>query len=193
MTASQATRRKRLFGEPRSPEQGTLFCFTTTLGLFSEGRMLAQHRAAQGRENPENMRYLGIDFGETRIGVAVSDEAARMALPVCTIERRDDYSAIAELRALAREREVGGLVMGRPTHLDGRPGELAPRIHRFGRRLADACKLPLHFVDEALTSVQARSDLRTAGKKTVVRADIDAAAARVLLQDYLDAASRSKR
>ena len=135
------------------------------------------------------MRYLGIDFGEKRIGVAVSDERARMALVIGTIERHDDYSAIAQLRSMAHERGVEALVVGHPTHLDGRPGDLAPRVRRFAGKLARACGLPLHFVDEALTSVEARRELND-GLKKVDRAAVDAGAARILLQDYLDAESR---
>ena len=134
------------------------------------------------------MRYLGIDFGERRIGVAVSDQAARMALVVGTIERRDDYSAIAELRTMAVERDVEGLVVGRPMHLDGRPSKMALRAQRFGTRLAAACKLPIHFIDEALTSVEAsREHLSESGRG----GGIDATSACILLQDYLDQESRT--
>ena len=137
------------------------------------------------------MRYLGVDFGERRIGVAVSDEEARLAVPVGVVERRDDYQAIGELRDIARDREVGALVLGRPTHVDGRLGATANRVRRFGERLALACHLPLFVVDEALTSSEARRLLRQAGSgRRHRRKAIDALAARIQLQEWLDQEER---
>ena len=137
------------------------------------------------------MRYLGVDFGERRIGVAVSDEEARLAVPVGVVERRDDYQAIGELRDIARDREVGALVLGRPTQVDGRLGATANRVRRFGERLALACHLPLFVVDEALTSSEARRLLRQAGSgRRHRRKAIDALAARIQLQEWLDQEER---
>ena len=146
--------------------------------------MLAQGAAPGAFDRDHRMRYLGIDFGEKRIGVAVSDEHASFALPVGTVERRSDHQAIGELAEMARERDIGGLVVGRPTRSDGRAGDLEPRIEKFAERLARACGLPLHFADEALTSVEARRQSQhTAGR----RGDpVDSLAARLLLQGWLD-------
>ncbi len=134
------------------------------------------------------MRYLGIDFGEKRIGVAVSDDQARLAVPVGVVHRHNDYDSIGELREMALERDVGALVVGRPTRLDGRPGSLAKRVGRFAERLSAACRLPLFFIDETLTSVEAehRSRDRVAPRDQPV----DAVAARILLQDWLDQEQR---
>ena len=137
------------------------------------------------------MRYLGVDFGERRIGVAVSDEEASLALPLGIVERRDDYQAIGELRDIARDRGVGALVVGRPTHVDGRLGATADRVRRFGERLALACHLPLFFVDEALTSIEARRLLQQAETpQRRQREAIDALAARIQLQEWLDQEDR---
>lgn len=134
------------------------------------------------------MRYLGIDFGEKRIGVAVSDEKAHLAVPVGVVQRRDDYHAIAELREMALERDVGALVVGRPTDLDGGAGAMVERVARFAERLAAACGLPLFFIDESLTSRQAEEQLRQSGSRR--REVVDALAARILLQDWLDQSGR---
>jgi putative Holliday junction resolvase len=89
---------------------------------------------------------------------------------------------------MAVERDVEGLVVGRPMHLDGRPSKMALRAQRFGTRLAAACKLPIHFIDEALTSVEASREHRSESGRG---GGIDATSACILLQDYLDQESRT--
>lgn len=133
------------------------------------------------------MRALGIDFGEKRIGVAISDPEGRMALPLLTFERRDDPRAARRIAAIARDEGVGRLVMGEPRGLDGQRGEAAERVARFGKRLTAATGLELEWVDEALTSREAAARLREAGidpKKHPER--LDAVAAQILLQEALD-------
>ncbi len=138
------------------------------------------------------MRYLAIDFGEKRIGVAVSDDAERLAVPVGIVERRTDYEAIREIREIAIERDVSALVVGRPTNLNGRPGTLAERVERFAERLAAACKTPFYFVDETLTSREAESRLRDrSGGRRGKRRAIDALAATIVLQEWLDSRPRT--
>lgn len=130
------------------------------------------------------MRYLGLDFGEKRIGVAVSDDAGRLAVTVGTVRRKNDYEAIGELRELARTRSVEALVVGLPKHLDGRPGTLAERICRFSERLARACEIELFYADEALTSHEAQ---RLLAANVARDGDtVDSQAARILLQSWLD-------
>ena len=137
------------------------------------------------------MRYLAIDFGEKRIGVSVSDDAERLAVPVGIVERRTDYEAIREIREIAIERDIRGLVVGRPTNLDGRPGTLWERVGRFAERLAAACQTPLYFVDETLTSREAESRLRDRhGSRRRKRRAIDALAATIVLQEWLDSRQR---
>lgn len=135
-------------------------------------------------------RVLGIDFGEKRIGLAISDPGGRMALPLPTLVRRDDRSAMAAIAEIALREGVGRLVLGEPVRLDGSRGPAAERVRRFGRRLAARTGLPLGFVDESLTSVEAAARLRAAGidpRRAPER--IDAAAAQILLQEDLDRAA----
>ncbi len=138
------------------------------------------------------MRSLGIDFGEKRIGLAISDPGGRFALPLTTLERRNDRSALRQIAEIAREQEVGKLVLGEPVGLDGQRGANADRVRRFGERLAELTGLPLELVNEALTTVEAQERLREAGidpRKEPAR--IDALAAQILLQEALDRGDRT--
>jgi putative Holliday junction resolvase len=137
------------------------------------------------------MRALGIDFGEKRIGLAISDAEGKTAVPLATLERTSDRAALRQILELARREEVGRLVLGEPRELDGRPGPLHRRVERFGARLAAVTGLPLERVDESLTSVEAAARLRQAGVD--LRRDpgrIDAVAAQILLQEALDRGPR---
>ena len=133
------------------------------------------------------MRSLGIDFGTKRIGLAISDPEGRTAVPLTTLERRDNRSALREIAAIARREEVERLVVGEPVGLDGSRGEAAERARRFGERLAELTGLPVEMVNESLTSVEAAERLRAAGvdpRRNPGR--LDAVAAQILLQEVLD-------
>lgn len=138
------------------------------------------------------MRYLGIDFGEVRIGLAVSDPEGRFALPLTTLTRRNDRSAARQIAEIAQAEGVERLVLGEPVGLDGARGETAERVRRFGKKLEAVTKLPVDLIEEALTSVAADERLREAGVDTRKdRARIDAVAAQILLQDALDRRART--
>ena len=133
------------------------------------------------------MRSLGIDFGEKRIGLAISDPEGRLAVPLTTLVRRNDRSAIREIEEIARREGIGRLVLGEPVGLDGQRGEAAERVRRFGDRLAGITGLPVRLVNESLTTVEAQERLRAAGidpRREPER--IDAVAAQILLQEALD-------
>ncbi|HEY0555663.1 MAG TPA: Holliday junction resolvase RuvX, partial [Thermoanaerobaculia bacterium] len=82
------------------------------------------------------MRFLGIDFGEKRIGLAISDPAGRLAVPLTTLERRNDRSALRQIAEIVREEGVERLVLGEPVDLYGNRGAMAERARGFGARLA---------------------------------------------------------
>ena len=133
------------------------------------------------------MRYLGIDFGERRIGLAISDADGRLATPLGTIARRSDEQAVAEIARISRREEIGALVLGEPRHLDGRRGEAAQRVASFGEKLAASTGLTCSRLDEALTSNDAAGRLREAGVPARRRRELlDAVAAQILLQEFLD-------
>lgn len=130
---------------------------------------------------------LGVDFGERRIGLALSDPARSLAVPLGAIERTSDRAAIGEIAAVARREGAGLLVVGEPRRLDGGRGDAARRARRFGERLARATGLPLVLVDEALTTVEAEARLAEAGVTVKERTGrVDAVAAQILLQEALD-------
>ena len=132
-------------------------------------------------------RALGIDFGERRIGLALSDPAGSMALPLCTIERQTDRRAAYQIADLVRREEVRLLVLGEPLALDGSATAGSERVRGFGRRLARITGLPVAWVDETLTTVEATERLREAGADGPKQRDRrDAVAAQILLQEALD-------
>jgi putative Holliday junction resolvase len=132
---------------------------------------------------------LGIDFGERRIGLAISDPKGRWAMPLATLERTTDRRAAYEIAALVRREEVRALVLGEPRHpSSGQPQEAVERIRRFGARLGRITGLPVAFQDETLTTAEAGARLEAAGLDT--EAHLDAHAAQVILQEALTARTR---
>jgi putative Holliday junction resolvase len=138
------------------------------------------------------MRTLGIDFGERRIGLAISDPDGRFALPWRTLERSSDAVAIAELAALVESEAIAAIVVGEPLRpADGRPTAAARRARSFGAKLARATGRPVEWIDESLTSAAADERLREAGVPRAARAARrDAIAAQILLQEALDRRAR---
>ncbi|MCB1033320.1 MAG: Holliday junction resolvase RuvX [Acidobacteria bacterium] len=132
------------------------------------------------------MRSLGIDFGERRIGLAISDEGGKVAVPLTTFERRDDRAAARHIARIAHSEGVERLVLGEPRNLDGQGGAAALRIQRFAQRLERTADLPVLLVDETLTSFEAEERLRAAGvDPRRHREKVDAVAAQILLQQAL--------
>jgi len=133
-------------------------------------------------------RTLALDIGEKRIGVAVSDELGLLARPLATIaraSRRQDFERIARFVAeLGAER----IVAGYPRSLSGEEGLQAQRVRRYVEALAATLPVPAELWDERLTTVEAQERLLDAGRRRPRdRGQLDAAAAAIILQDYLDA------
>ncbi|HEX5759277.1 MAG TPA: Holliday junction resolvase RuvX [Thermoanaerobaculia bacterium] len=136
------------------------------------------------------MKTLGIDFGEKRVGVAISDPEGRVAVPLETVGRTSDAAVVAAIAELARREGVERLVVGEPVNLDGSRGPAAERARRFADKLAAATGLPCELIDEALTSREAAARLRAAGvDPRQVPGRVDAVAAQIVLQDALDRAA----
>jgi putative Holliday junction resolvase len=133
------------------------------------------------------MKALGIDFGEKRIGLAISDAEGRYAIPWKTLARRNDQKAIEELRSLAAEESIDLIVAGDPRNLDGSAGSQSERVAAFLRKLSAVVDLPIETVNESLTSHEAHARLRAAGLNTRQRHErVDSLAAQILLQEALD-------
>ena len=137
------------------------------------------------------MRVLGLDVGERRVGIAVSDPTCSVARPVQTLVRGSREEDFAALAAIVAQHSVELVVVGRPLRKDGTEGPQARRIARYARAMA-AC-LPVRVVswDERFTTVEAEEILRegrTRKQRQRARATgrVDAVAAAVILQSYLD-------
>ncbi len=142
------------------------------------------------RSSPRVPRVLGVDYGERRIGLAVSDPSGTIAQPLPTLRRRagkrPPVQAIAELVC---EWQVQAIVVGLPLTLAGDDSEWTRETRAFGEKLAQRTGLPLHFVDERMTSVRAERAVRSLGLRRAAREDktrVDAAAAVLILQAFLD-------
>ena len=139
------------------------------------------------------MRTVGFDIGERRIGVAVSDATGTLARPLGVLRPTGlDIDAldvvVGEIARLAGEEDgVGAIVVGLPRRLDGTPTEMTPRVEQFARVLGAKTLLPVTLQDERLSSREAESRLAIRDKDWRSRkAKLDAAAAAIILQDYLD-------
>lgn len=129
-------------------------------------------------------RLLALDLGQARTGVAVCDELGLLATPLTVLRRHptraEDFAEIAEL---ARRERVVGVLVGLPLDSDGEVGAQARWVRRYAGRLAGALPIPLAFWDESHTSEDAARLVRESGGRT----PLDAAAAAVILGDYLEA------
>lgn len=139
------------------------------------------------------MRIVGLDVGERRIGVAISDATRTLARPVGVLQSRSletDGIAVAvdEITRLAAEEDgVSSIVVGLPRRLDGSDSDMTPRVRTFAERLGQRTQLPVVLQDERLTSREAESRLALTDKDWRTRKSrLDAAAAAIILQDYLD-------
>ena len=139
------------------------------------------------------MRIVGLDIGERRIGVAVSDATGTLARPLAVLRPagldEDALQLVAnEIARLAAEEDgVGAIVVGLPRRLDGTPTAMTPRVEQFARSLRAKTSLPVTLQDERLSSREAESRLALRDKDWRSRkARLDAAAAAIILQDYLD-------
>ena len=137
---------------------------------------------------------LGIDAGQRRVGVAISDELGLLASPLVVLDRRRGLAHVLEsLSALARRENVDHLVVGHPLNADGSSGPQARRAQHFARLASKAVGLPAKLWDERLSTREAEDILRAQGRnlrRLRQRSEIDAVAAAVILQDYLDHGAR---
>ncbi len=133
-------------------------------------------------------RTLGLDIGDRRIGVAMSDPEGILASPHTIITYNDDKEAIDSIIEIVKKQEIGQIVVGLPRALDGRLGVQAEKVQAFVQKLMDVAGVPMEFRDERMTTVLARRLMRAASnKKNIKRKALDdSAAAAVILQSYLD-------
>ena len=135
-------------------------------------------------------RLMGLDVGNRRIGVAVSDGLGLTAQPVLTLIRKKPREDLRSLARLARKYRCQEIVVGNPLHLSGDQGRQAAKTQSFAQLLADETKLPVHLWDERLTTVEAHRILYESGHpRTEHGALVDQVAAVIILQGFMDARS----
>jgi len=139
-------------------------------------------------------RYLGIDYGTKRIGLAVASPIGTVH-PRPRLDRVDEAADIRALVGLVREEGVEALVIGLPHHMDGTQSEMELQARRFAKKLAEATGLSVFGTDERLTSAEADRILKVQGQRNprARKQRVDSAAACILLQDFLNAEQTGER
>ncbi len=128
--------------------------------------------------------YLSLDVGTKRTGIAMADSDVRLAYPVETVTM--DEGAIEKIIALAGEKNVHRIIVGYPRNLSGEPTAQTKLVEDFATKLAARTTCPLLFQDESLTSVEAEKRLLSQPSKQLKYGAVDAEAACIILQDYLE-------
>jgi putative Holliday junction resolvase len=151
-------------------------------------------------------RVLGIDYGRARIGLALADQLAAVAKPMGTLNRINRNEDMRRLREIVRDHGVKQVVVGLPLRLDGTRGEMAEEAERFAERVRKQLGVPVEMLDERLTSWEAErileeqagrmlhdaQDGRGKRKQAQPRTSVDAVAAAVILNDYLQQQAAKK-
>ena len=132
-------------------------------------------------------RSLGIDLGEARVGVAISDELGMLAHPLETIAVKDT-EPVARIAVIAARDKIGTIVLGMPRNMDGTYGPAAEKSRAFAEKLREKTGCVVKLWDERMTSVAAQRSLHESGRNVKQsRAVIDQVAAQLILQGWLDA------
>lgn len=128
------------------------------------------------------MRILGIDYGKKRIGLAISDESLTIAKPIDPIIYEEDEYALSQIQEAIQEHEVDTIVIGLPVSLSGEEEMQARVVKEFAAKVGDKAQKKIEYVDERLSTSQARVMLDKSQKNF----SIDSQAAQIILQTYLD-------
>lgn len=145
----------------------------------------------QPQATHEYGRLMGLDLGEKRIGVALSDETRLIARSYTVIERTSRAADFEQIERIVAEEQVSGIVVGLPVELDGAEGPLAHWVRDYAQALGKQLERDVYFWDESFTSKQASESMRERGITARDQKEwIDAVAAAFILQDYLDARRR---
>jgi putative holliday junction resolvase len=169
----------------------------------------AKKSRSMTQEAPHAGKYLALDYGRTKIGIALADGQIRIAQPFDTLERVNRNEDMHRLRELVRDERVRCIIVGLPLKLDGTHGEMAEEASRFAERVRKQIGVPVEMVDERLSSWEAERILQEemgrritqttthqGRKKTNAAADgkytVDAVAAMVILREYLSREDAAK-
>jgi putative Holliday junction resolvase len=151
-----------------------------------ENRSAARYREFES--HPLRMtKYLGIDYGSKQIGIATSDESGSLAFPLTTVSTGPN--ALGELIELINRHEVESIVIGESRDLNGQPNPIMKDIEKFKKDLSELSQLPVNYHSEMFTSAQAARQFAPESKSRKKKPNqdkLDAAAAALILQGYLD-------
>ena len=132
-------------------------------------------------------RALGIDLGDARIGLAISDDLRMLAHPLVTLHVKEIADPVAHIAQLAEREKIGAIIIGLPRNMDGSYGPAAEKSRAFAEKLRAQVACEVKLWDERLTSVAAQRSLHEAGRNVKKsRAVIDQVAAQLILQGWLD-------
>jgi putative Holliday junction resolvase len=135
----------------------------------------------------QRISALGLDVGKKRVGVAGCDGTGLIATGLTTIERTSFKEDVEKLQKWVEDREAQVLVVGLPYSMDGSLGFQAQQVQEFAQRVAQSLKLPIEYVDERLTSIEAEQQLKAQKRfSTYNKGLIDRQAATIILQQWLD-------
>ncbi len=132
-------------------------------------------------------KYLGIDYGDTRTGLAVSDALCFLASGIGTVEAGGPRKLAKEIAAFCTERQITDLVLGHPVNMNGTLGPRSEKVRAFAVMLEEETGLPVHLQDERCTTMEAHrylNDTDTRGKKR--KQVVDTLSAQIILQTYMD-------
>lgn len=141
-----------------------------------------------GRDSLRKMKYIAIDYGTKRVGIALSDEGGQLAFPKDIL--KNDKDLIPNLLRIIESEDVHNIVIGASFDKDGNPNSVMAHIEKFKPALEAKCQIPIYFEKEHMTSVHARNfrdEIMDNGRrKTKTDNKIDASAAALILQRFLD-------
>jgi len=132
------------------------------------------------------MRVMGLDIGDKRIGVALSDPGEILASPYTIIERDIEEQGFEAIVDIIIQKDVGKVIVGLPRLMDGTIGQQATKVEAFVERLRSQTQAPIELRDERLSTLSARRLVQDSSRKTKRKTRYDAAAAAIILQAYLD-------
>ncbi|MCX7982467.1 MAG: Holliday junction resolvase RuvX [Syntrophales bacterium] len=141
----------------------------------------------RSRTRGAQMKVLGIDFGDRKIGIAVSDGTGRFAHGVCTLRRKSKKDDLKFIRELVQKEGAAKIVFGLPIGFDGHEGKVCEKVKKFANELREEIGVPIEFVDEVLSTEEAKEIVALRPRKRKFQKDeIDRIAAAIILQRYLD-------
>lgn len=131
-------------------------------------------------------KIMGIDFGDARVGVAISDEMQILASAHSVIEYKMESALINDLIRIINKENVEEIVIGLPINMNGTRGSSVQKVERFADAFRKRCGLNIHLFDERLSTIEAGKQIHASGKKTT-KQNLDLVAATIILQTFIDA------